>query len=132
MNYRDDCAGLCFLGGFSEEVSDQWIRLTEKNRLRKQRTGKGASTFMNCLGSIKEWIVRLLVDKLSLKNWLFPVRHRTANAKDHKSSSPPTLVPALSTLPGRSDRSIWGIMITPPTGTSGRRLAGCPHAGRRH
>ncbi len=30
MNCRDDCTGLCFLGGFSEEVSDQWIRPTEE------------------------------------------------------------------------------------------------------
>ena len=50
MNCRDDCAGLCFLRRLSEEVSDQWIRPTEENLLRKQRTSKGASIFMKCPG----------------------------------------------------------------------------------
>jgi len=50
MNYRDDCAGFCFLRRFSEEVSDQWIRPTEENLLREQGTSKGASTFMKCSG----------------------------------------------------------------------------------
>jgi hypothetical protein len=52
MNCRDDCAGLCFLGRFCEEVSDQWIRPTEKNFLSKQRTSKGASLFMKCPGQV--------------------------------------------------------------------------------
>jgi len=50
MNRRDDCTGLSFLSRYSEEVADQWIRPTEKNLERKQRTSKGASIFMKCSG----------------------------------------------------------------------------------
>jgi hypothetical protein len=41
MNCRDECAGLCLLRRFSEEVADQWIRPTEQNFLSEHKGQQG-------------------------------------------------------------------------------------------
>jgi hypothetical protein len=70
MNCRDDCAGLCLLRRFSEEVSDQWIRPTEKNFLSKLKNKQGRELIYELSGLDFAFSLNLAQNSNPARYWM--------------------------------------------------------------